>query len=133
MPDDQTPTSCPLGVRLQSSEGFGRIEIALLEGVNVNSEAGTKFLNEFSIAIATTDVRDCSHRFRMPVSLSRFFCLRAVMAKDRGWRRMLPFGHVGEYFPWVFLGRCFWPRVAMKKRPASHPACKNRSKFFKKK
>ena len=68
------------GVRLLSSEGFGRIEIALLGGVNMNSEAGAELLNEFSIAIATTDVRDCFHRFRMPLSLSRFFCLKTVRA-----------------------------------------------------
>ena len=63
----------PPGVRLLSSEGFGRIEIALPEGVNVDSEAAVELLNELSIAIATRDVRDCFHRFRMRVSLSRFY------------------------------------------------------------
>ena len=51
-----------------SSEGFGRIEIALLEGVDVDSEAVGDLLIEFSIAIASTGVRDCFHWFRMPLS-----------------------------------------------------------------
>ena len=63
----------PPGVRLLSSEGFGRIEIAWLEGVDVDPEAAVELLNEHSIAIATRDVRDCFHRFRMRLSLSRFF------------------------------------------------------------
>ena len=53
---------------------------AVIEGVNVNSEAGAELLSEFSIAIAPSDVRDCFHRFRMSLSLSGFFCLRAVLA-----------------------------------------------------
>ena len=73
MPDDQTHILLPLGVRLLSSEGFGRIQLALPEGVDVDSEAEVELLHEFSIAIATTDVRDCFHRFRMPLSLSSFF------------------------------------------------------------
>ena len=34
------PLSAPASVRLLSSEGFGRIEIALPEGADVESEAG---------------------------------------------------------------------------------------------
>ena len=60
----------PLGVRLLSSEVFGRIEIDLPEGVDVDSEAGVELLNEFSIAIAPTDVPNCFHWFRVPLSLS---------------------------------------------------------------
>ena len=63
-----------------SSQEFGRIEVALPEGVDVESEEGIDALNNFSIAIATTDVRDCFHRFRMPHSSRQFFCLRAVAA-----------------------------------------------------
>ena len=51
------------------------MEIALTEGVDVES-------NKFSISIATTDVRDCFHRFRMPLSLSGFFFLWAVPAHE---------------------------------------------------
>ena len=70
----------PPGVRLLSSEGFGRIEIALPEGVDVESEEGIEVLNKVTIAIATTDVPDCFHRFRIRLSLSKFFCLRAFHA-----------------------------------------------------
>ena len=49
----------PPGVRLLSSEGFGRIEVALPENVKVKSEMGRNQLDEFAIAISTTDVRDC--------------------------------------------------------------------------
>ena len=72
MPDDQTHFLLPPGVRLLSSERFGRIQLALPEGVDVDSEAEVELLHEFSIAIATTDVRDCFHRFRI-LSLSSFF------------------------------------------------------------
>ena len=50
-------------MRLLSSKGF-----ALPEGVDVESEEGIEALNKLSIAIATTDVRDSFHRFRMPLS-----------------------------------------------------------------
>ena len=55
-------------------------EVALRERVDVESEEGIEALNKFSFAIATTDVRDCFHRFRMPLSLGEFSCLRAVPA-----------------------------------------------------
>ena len=74
------PFVTPHGTRLLSSEGFGRIEIALPEGVDVESEEGIETLNKFSIVIATTDVRDFFHRFGMPLSLIKFFCLRAILA-----------------------------------------------------
>ena len=51
------------------------------EGVDVESEERIEALNKLSIAIATTDVRDCFHRFRMSLSLSKFFCLQAVPAQ----------------------------------------------------
>ena len=70
----------PPGVRLLSCEGFGRIEVALSKGVDLDSEEGIEALNKFSIAVATTDVRDCFRRFRMPHSLGKFFCLRTVPA-----------------------------------------------------
>ena len=60
----------PLGVRLLCSEVFARIEIDLPEGVHVDSEAVVELLNEFSIAIAPTDVPNCFHWFRVPLSLS---------------------------------------------------------------
>ena len=61
----------PPGVRLLSSEGFGRIEVALPANVKVKSEMGRNQLDEFAIAISTTDVRDCFHRFLMSRSLVR--------------------------------------------------------------
>ena len=67
-------------MRLLSSEEFGRVEVALPEGVHVECEETIEALNKFSIAIATIDVSDSFHRFRMPLSLSKFFCLRAVVA-----------------------------------------------------
>ena len=76
----ERPFLAPPGVRLLSSEGLGRIEIALPEGVDVDSEAETDVLIEFSKAIATTDVRDCFYLFRMALSLNRFFCIRTVPA-----------------------------------------------------
>ena len=94
----------PPGVRLLSSEGFGRVEVALPEGVDVESEGGTEALNKFSIAIATTGVRVCFHRFRMPPSLSNFsasdgslrmcYQRRERCSRDRGRKRILPCGHV---------------------------------------
>ena len=39
------------------------MEIAWPEGTDVDSVAAVELLNEFSIAMATTDVRDCFHRF----------------------------------------------------------------------
>ena len=67
-------------MRLLSSDGFGRIEIALPEGVDVDSEEGIEALNKLSIAIATTEILECFHRFHMPLSLSKFCCLGAVLA-----------------------------------------------------
>ena len=128
----------PPGVRLLSSEGFGRIEIALPDGVDVDSEAAVELRNTFSIAIAKTDVRDCFHRFRMLLSLSRFLlsqsssrtCVLNDWRHARGtgpWRRILPFGHVGEYSPWASLGRCFWPRVASEDKACLAPSLRRTS------
>ena len=56
----------PPCVRLLSSEGFGRIEIALPEGVNVDSEASVELLNEFSIAIVQQTCVTVSTHFECP-------------------------------------------------------------------
>ena len=63
----------PLAVRLLSSEGIGRTEVALPKGVDADSQEGIEALNTLSIANAPTDVRDCFHRFRVPHPLSKFF------------------------------------------------------------
>ena len=60
----------PPGGRLLSCEGFGRIEVAVPEGVDVKSEEGIEALNRFSIAIVMT----CVTVSRMTLSLSKFFC-----------------------------------------------------------
>ena len=70
----------PPGLRLLSSEDSGQIEVALPEKVEVESETGRKLLNEFAIVIATWDVGDCFHHFRMPRSLGVSFCRKPVSA-----------------------------------------------------
>ena len=85
------------GVRLLSSEGFGRIGIALPEDVDVDYESGAELLNEFSIAIATTDVRDCFHRFRMPLSLSSFLPMAVPARVFLMTREILEGQAVGAY------------------------------------
>ena len=53
------------------------MEIAWPKGVDVETEAAVELRNDFTIAIATTDVRDCFHPFRMPLSLSRLLLSRS--------------------------------------------------------
>ena len=82
----------------------------------MESEEGIETLNTFSITIATTDVLDCFHSFRMPLSLSEFFCHRAVPAhvlrKNDGRDASGPqtgsaYGHLAmmgrESSPWFLL------------------------------
>ena len=94
----------PPGVRLLSSEGFGRIEIALPEGVDVESQGEIEAPNKFPIAIATTELRDCFHSFRMPLPSEWVFLPpREKCSRDRGWKRIFLFGDVGVCFYVFFL------------------------------
>ena len=135
MRDDRTPTFCLLlvcdrCVPKGSDESKSPCLKVWMWILRRRLNCGTHFPSR----LPTTDVRDCFHWFRMLLSLSRFLLsqsssLTCVLNDWRhargtgGWRRILPSGHVGEYSPWASLGRCFCPRVAMKTRPASHPAC----------
>ena len=63
------------------------------KGVDVDSEEGIEALNNFSIAIATTDVRDCFQRFRLPRSLSKFFFSPSTrVVKDQRGARVIEIG-----------------------------------------
>ena len=98
----------------------------------MTSETGRELLNNFSIAIAATDVRDCFHRFRMPRSLGRYCCLRAVpahvlsmtgeMLQGQGLDAHKAVWPCWSVLPWVSHGPFSWHRAAMKRTLALLPA-----------
>ena len=92
------------GVRLLSSEGFGRIEFALPEGVNVNSGAGAKLLDELPQQTCVT----ISTVFRMPLGSSG-----------------RQFDHTVGSRPWTTAGVCCWRTrarrcVRVRRQPRRH-------------
>ena len=70
----------PPSVSLLSSEGFGRIEVVLSE------KAQSRLDDDEAIEafMGISDVRDCFHRMRVPVWLSRYFAWEPVPAKVVG-------------------------------------------------
>ena len=70
------------GVELLTGEGLGRVEVAMPEGVSVDSPEGQKILTETVLHLGMADAKDCFHRMRIPGWLSAFFTLPPVPAKD---------------------------------------------------
>ena len=68
------------GVNLMTSEGMGRIELEIDEDLAGDGNA----LDGVSIHLGLSDVKDCFHRLRVPLWLSKFFCWAAVPAKVVG-------------------------------------------------
>merc|ERR1712194_106201 len=65
----------PPGVALLSSEGFARMEW---------HDDGT---GEMEFEMATADIDNCFHRYKMPKGMCRYFCLEPIPLKDTPLRR----------------------------------------------
>ena len=65
-------------VSLMTSEGLGRIELQLDEGLWQDES----LCLALSVHVGLSDVENCFHRLRVPIWLSRYFCWSAVPAKD---------------------------------------------------
>ena len=70
----------PPGVCLMTGEGLGRIEVTLDNTTWPSPEA----LEAISIHVGLSDVKDCFHRMRVPLWLSRYFAWRPIPAKTVG-------------------------------------------------
>ena len=70
----------PPGVRLMTSEGFGKIEFEVTPDVMSDPSA----LSAAEAFIGLSDVKDCFHRMRVPEWISHFFAWEAVPAKVVG-------------------------------------------------
>ena len=68
------------GVNLMTGESFGRIEVEVADSV-VNDASAMCALEFF---VGLSDVKDCFHRLRVPMWLSRYFCWMPVSAKTVG-------------------------------------------------
>jgi len=67
-------------VSLMTSEGLGRIELQLDEGLWQDES----LCLALSVHVGLSDVENCFHRLRVPIWLSRYFCWSAVPAKTVG-------------------------------------------------
>eukprot|EP00435_Cladocopium_sp_Y103_P042465 s504_g11.t1 len=88
----------PPGVSLMTGEGLGRIEVACDDSVFANSAA----LEALSVFIGLSDVRDCFHRMRVPIWLSRYFAWRPVPAYIVGLEGTLLDGKLMGHNDWVW-------------------------------
>lgn len=68
------------GVSLMTSESFGRIEIELDQHGWPDSNA----LDAVSTFVGLSDVKDCFHRMKVPIWLSRYFSWHPIAAKEVG-------------------------------------------------
>lgn len=67
----------PPGVSLMTGEAFGRFELEFDENTVVDDVV----LSSLDIFSGLSDVKDCFHRLRVPMWLSRYFCWYPVPAK----------------------------------------------------
>lgn len=80
------------GVGLMTGEGFGRIEVELDDSVACDTSA----MNALEFYVGLSDVKDCFHRLRVPMWLSRYFCWIPVTAKTVGLQGTVIDGHLLE-------------------------------------
>lgn len=80
------------GVGLMTGEGFGRIEVELDDSVACDTSA----MNALEFYVGLSDVKDCFHRLRVPMWLSRYFCWMPVTAKTVGLQGTVIDGHMLE-------------------------------------
>ena len=81
-----------------TGEGLGRIEVVCDDTVFANSAA----LEALSVFIGLSDVRDCFHRMRVPIWLSRYFAWQPVPAYIVGLEGTLLEGKLMGRYDWVW-------------------------------
>ena len=73
------------GVDLCSAEGLARIEVEVWNGDSGGPGGMTvDGYRDFRVALGTTDVKDASHRLRMPMELLLYFCVGSLSGAELG-------------------------------------------------
>ena len=74
----------PPGCRLLSSEGFAACEVDLGDTAGMDEDEVERLLSLTQVFVGEADVKDCFHRMRVPLWMSRYFALPGVTAKCLG-------------------------------------------------
>ena len=74
----------PPGVELCSSEALARLEIQLPDNVLPGSPEAGEALRQVRVALGLADVKDCFHRYKVPLRLARFFGVGRAIARELG-------------------------------------------------
>ena len=69
---------------MATSEAFARIELELPEGMDVGSSEGLAMLQATHVYLGLPDVKDCFHRLKAPLWLTKYFALPPVPARVVG-------------------------------------------------
>ena len=92
----------PPSVARCAPEGLSRVDVELLEHINVDDEALRELLQPFSVWFDDGDVADCLHRMIQPLWMSRHFCAEPVPARVVGMADQ-------TLQPWALIWPCAAP------------------------